>query len=808
MMILLVLALPLISGAALAQDVTITLENFGVKSVYRPGDMTGIRFRLLSSLEQPVNVRLVWEAPEAVGDIIEHTRDIALTPGQPALVWMYGILPTHDKMTNQTLWTIRVFELDEQGRRGRELGASKVSPQTAQQAGQPVPPIDGMIGVISQSMTNAGLGDYMVSSPGSQRPASFNEALRVINGIGLTDLPDRWFGLASFRTLVWAEIGPIGLRDAAAEAIRDYIRFGGHLVILLPQAGNDWGLGAPPMHLLHDLLPQHAPQMRDMTLRELLPVLSKRSEVPEVIGDLRLPVRIFTQLDNHYEPLFVLEDGELIGVQRTYGFGHISVIGIDPGSGTLAGTAAFVPGGVFETDVFWNRVLGRRGDTLKPRQLALLSDERRLRRSAIPLTVGTGPMFIEMISLSGSALAGLGLAFILFVAYWLLAGPIGFALLKGSNRLRHSWIAFALLGLVFTIVALGSVRVLRENDTRMQHITYLDHIARLPGQTRLDDPQYQRITSWFTLFLPGYLPLEVDLESEPGLRNLISGFSAPSVPVTPFANVDRYTVAVNSKHRYTVPARATTKEMYARWIGSVDEAWSRPFTVDQPLEMQGDVLVGAITSRLPAALDSVTIIINKPRRTVQPVYADRTGQDPALVGRGGVLNVGELWSISRLEPGQTIDFSRPAPGTASPALERAIATRFGDNISPSTTAGLTTSLNTNQRLLQLQALSLFEHLQPPDYLVLSRQDVDAARTYERVMAREIDLSAWMNRPCVIIIGYINNAESPLPLSIGGVRPQSEGVTIVRWIHPLPMPTEFAQPVNPPREPAQQPEPVP
>ena len=54
----------------------------------------------------------------------------------------------------------------------------------------------------------------------------------------------------------------------------------------------------------------------------------------------------------------------------------------------------------------------------------------------------------------------------------------------------------------------------------------------------------------------------------------------------------------------------------------------------------------------------------------------------------------------------------------------------------------------------------------------------------RLEGRELDLSPWFNRPCLIVIGYLENSETPLPIRIRGERPNSNGTTVVRWIKPL------------------------
>jgi hypothetical protein len=54
----------------------------------------------------------------------------------------------------------------------------------------------------------------------------------------------------------------------------------------------------------------------------------------------------------------------------------------------------------------------------------------------------------------------------------------------------------------------------------------------------------------------------------------------------------------------------------------------------------------------------------------------------------------------------------------------------------------------------------------------------------REVGRELDLSTWFTRPCVIIIGELKGSPCPIPMRLDGRELLSTGTTIVRWIYPL------------------------
>jgi hypothetical protein len=52
---------------------------------------------------------------------------------------------------------------------------------------------------------------------------------------------------------------------------------------------------------------------------------------------------------------------------------------------------------------------------------------------------------------------------------------------------------------------------------------------------------------------------------------------------------------------------------------------------------------------------------------------------------------------------------------------------------------------------------------------------------------------WFTRPCIMLIGYVENSPMPVPLRLNNndEPPPSSGLTIVRWIFPLPLDEEAA-----------------
>ena len=90
----------------------------------------------------------------------------------------------------------------------------------------------------------------------------------------------------------------------------------------------------------------------------------------------------------------------------------------------------------------------------------------------------------------------------------------------------------------------------------------------------------------------------------------------------------------------------------------------------------------------------------------------------------------------------------------------------------------------------LEMLSFYHQLTPPKYYRRGNKDPENVIA-SRQICRELDLSAWFTRPCVIVMGYLQlnpdeAVTTPVPFQVNGRRPASDGMVMVRWIYPLPL----------------------
>jgi hypothetical protein len=833
------------------QPVELQLEQFGVGSQYRPGDpLTAIRVTVTSNLTEPTPAWVQWKVPDADGEIVAFGRPVTLTPGRPTTLWLYAPLPASFEADSVTV--LEVLELRDDEPRD-ELASMRFSPRNARLAAQYLDPHKALIAVIGRD--SVGVEDYSAPSTTNGEPPGAMEDTRIINIATPEDLPDRWFPLQGIEAIIWsADAAPTQLRLDPANALRDYVQRGGHLVIILPQAGNPWGWGAVenPANRrteLDDLLPRTEPRLEQgVPLQDLLPIISKSRYLPrapttkpiEFPMDMRVfaqlqvkpeepelgdalaaasklaqpgaaitdaqptpapPRQLFDNISKPWRPLIALPDGRVIAIQRTYGHGRITLVGLNVGYRQLQSV------GLPHADVLWNRILGRRCDTPRNEDLSEMEAKRMLaQRSPQLINLASGELMEIPIRMAGEAAQAVLLSVLLFGVYWLAAGLVGYAVLKHYRQQQHAWLVFLATAGLFTLVAWGSVRVIRGTDVAIRHITFLDHVAEPQTEGRTSDHQLQKAVSWFSVYMPNYGRQRITIEPFEDQSNLLLSWHPPHKQrIERFPNVDRYRVDIARKPAdYAVPSRATAKQFYANYLGPVSAEWGGMLSADpnDPIRVdpaQPDRLLGTISHNLPGNLRNVRVMWVNDRRIGPRRYApasDGSGnEDPwfRLLESGDMLNAGMFWKLDGpLEPGRAYQLAEILKSGASAArldsnIDRTyigpILDRMDDYSSAVTGAAGPTAQN--QPLFR-DMLSIFQGLTPPDYIESDPRSPKTIRSLlvHREIGRELDLSGWFNRPAVIIMGELEDSPSPLPVTVNGQSPDSRGLTVVRWIYPL------------------------
>lgn len=789
----------LVSGRAQAQpaggtgEVRVEPDDFGVGNVSRRGDWTGVRLRIKDNglKQRQVLIRVSLSDPD--GDTPSYELERTLNPGVEQLEWVYPRLTFRFSQGDALVVTVHEAVEDAGAggfRPGALLSRTLISPQGKAVVDPPV----GIIAVLGDRAL--GLGTYAGGdSDGAQNQRSFHprghERTELALGVTPARMPDRWMGLASLDALVWAAGDPAELRGERARALREWVTRGGHLVVVLPQVGQTWT--NPQSNELHDIMPVVAVQRQEnVDLEPYRPLVNARVSP----GADRWPrtgtVHTFRRLGDAKMPeaMEILNgpDGRCVVVRRLVGAGAVTLVGLDLNQTALA------QGGLIDAEVFWHRVLGKRG---------------RLREEPAP-TTGPGPAPLglarqpwaydqdieRIIAQQGRAAVGVLAGFVMFVAYWLVAGPMGYMVLRSRGQNRHAWLAFVVVGIVFTGLAWGGASMLRPGRVEGRHLTFIDHVYGQP---------VTRARMWASVLVPWYgeATFRVPGESEDG-RSLsaIAPWDSPSDETSwsGFTDLRSYVIRTRRPFEMTVPTRSTSKQVQVDWAGG--PRWEMPIPTGEDGSGPGvlalvpgggpgsdrPLVTGTLVHNLPAAMTDVTVIVVRWQTTLpRPV----TGSGAVLPN---VLASAFAYSVREWPAGRPLDFGllttprqrREDGGTEGALLESYLRTLrpafYGQQ-----SFGLSQDRSSDPARMpdRLTALALFPMLPPPDLNSNAAVDYIA----ERRAAHGWDLGRWFTQPCVIVIGHVGAGSpgepSPVPLTVDGEDALVLGRTVVRWVYPLP-----------------------
>jgi hypothetical protein len=794
-----------LGGGLSGGEIDVQVEKFGVGNIARKGDWAGIRLKLqdTTSKQRELLVRIDGLDPD--GDTPQYERIVTSNPGVWQGLWMYVRLPFALDSTNGL--SASVYEAVEvSGERsvdyptgykpGRRLGYLPITPQGTSLAKD----TDGMLGMMGQR--DLGLQLYMggQGSFGEAWHPQGHERSDIVLGITPADLPDRWMGLRELDALVWGQGDPAELRGERAVAVREWVKRGGHLIIILPGVGQTWT--NPASNDLIDIMPTVSVARKEVAdlsgYRDL--VMRRKTDRDE--PDRPFPksgiVHTFKPLPDAQpgEAMRILNnpEGECIVARRLVGAGAVTMIGLD------LNQTAFSQFQLVDADVFWHRILGRRGSLEPPKQSqgqrpnfqnSLTNRHAWLYDQDIP----------SEISKKGAAAGGVLIGFVVFVLYWLVAGPLGFGLLKFRRWAQHAWVSFVLAAAVFTAISWTGATTLRQKDVDARHLTLLDHVYGQP---------IQRARMWADVMIPKYGTARIAItppdEDATGKRsvNALTSWDSP-VPDSAgwggFPDVRGYAVDTRAPDVLNVPSRQTVKQIEADWAGGPAWEMPRPLRVDEPGgigklilhdpnvevpapgKLPAPMIEGSLVHKMPGPLKNIVVVVVR-RQT----YINGNASSLPLCQAIAVKYVAD-W-----KPGESLDLgliTRPSSsGQAWPRLESYLADLKPAGSMDFTTSGVNDEREKNRAGDRLMALAFFSEFDPP------RVTGDSASQYaaQRAATHSWDLSMWFTQPCVIIVGELDGP-TPVPLTVDGqpVKSDASSKTIVRWIYPLPdNPPEYSR----------------
>ena len=745
-------------------DYTISVDSFGLGNAWRAGDITPLHITVSNTKRVPISAWISWDVPDGNGDIVAWGRPITLTPNQDVSTWLYA--PVQPWANGTTAWTLRLRTLID-GTPSEQLSSFRFSAQSVSAA--PISQQHGAIAVVGTR--RLGLG----SLAGAGKAVTVLEPTSVISGLQPDDLPDTWPCFDSIDTLVWADAQP-ELDYRQSKAIEEWVSRGGHLVIILPTIGNPWGVGSQQSPLA-SILGDIEPTLGNATVSDFQTILGK----PRNNNPLMLTVRSFDA--KNYTPIFTLPDSRVIAITKDVDVGMCSIIGIDIADGRLA--ALGLPKG----DVFWNRILGRRGDTPTPMTLQELDDLSML-SGTIPTstTLPMGSIAAQTIAMSTAAGGRLGTVFILVIAYIIIGGPIGYFVLRKKNKLRWSWMWFATTAVIFTATTWVLAQTTSTVVTPLRHLSIIDQVYGAPKQ---------QAHGWFSLYLPNYSTNQVSIA---GHANLLMPWTPPELLKAPsFADTQHVSVNIDLVPSFfDQPSRATTANFQYNWSGGMQSETYKSLIrvgVDEKprvraLDNGASIgLAGLVENKMGVSMHDLTVIWVTDEKITPALFAkDDNGKElpwTTYSESGKPLNVVYSWRLSSSwDPEEHLSLYAFEP-TKDVLLEKGFDERYKQE-NRWDAYGNGAAMPEAEMRKRLEMLSLFSHLKPPVYQKRAgSKKSPPSHAIIREGGRELDMASWFGRPCIIIMGFVKNASIPIPIEVDDEEiTKSDGMTMVRWVYPL------------------------
>ncbi len=519
--------------------------------VYRRGCYAPVAVRLTLTNEDHRTVYIRLEQQDRDGDIIYTDEMVALTAGldgQARQQWLY-FMPNPQTGAADRPFNIQI--LDDKGvaitvfHNGKETRRVELpdNPETLSEE---------FFLVLNIGTETAGkirsLSDF-------QEPdaSEFTKPLRVAH-VSPDLVPDHWFGLEMVDAIVWDSADPKTLTGYQRQAILDWVRHGGRLLIA---AGGT------------------SDELKDSEFRDFLPV-----EISGVKAENHLPADLLLATwgllssdDLEYDKPMqvaqcVLREGaeamvQSAGETQTYlarmrvGEGSITYLALTLRN--LFGTDA-----EYEPSDFFRRALMLR------RQGPLQQQDPGWRGFSEPVDLFGG--MNRYIGFEKKTTIYMLVAILFVIAYGLLATWGSWFALMRRKMLKHSWTVFFLVSAAASLLGVLAVQAIQGVGTELHQLTIVDgtvdsSVVTAHGLFGLKTSTYrQDVEVWLPQGPPEY---DKSKRSPHYLRPM-----SPKVSLNEsagrFADTKRYRAEPSRAQLLGVPIRATLKQFEGYWRGTMD----------------------------------------------------------------------------------------------------------------------------------------------------------------------------------------------------------------------------------------------
>ncbi len=731
------------AGSATGQVQGVLLEaprdQLGLSGKARLGAWTPLRVSLENQAAEPRQVVCRWLLKDADGDRVLAQRRVTLDALSSQDAWMYGPLPM--KWRQNEPWVLQVLNEDAT----EELARIDAPPPTL------IMPAQRMIGIA---------GTYSLGLEAYTTPNTSHEPITLVTGLSLTTLPDRWYGLSAIDTLIWTRNGgepddPL-VSSATQQALREWVRRGGHLIVMLPAYGQTW-TGSN----MADLLPVKEDQIRRIEGRPPSRLGAVRSE--EV---LNVEMNVFDIDPGDGVGVIWRHNNEPIIVAKRFGFGRVTLFGLDISDRRFAQMG--LPNG---PNRIWNDVFMWQAPVFEPARIKAEIDDGKMSRADQRSRIPLGRFIPGRISMRGTAAPALLAAILLFGLYWFAAGPLSVIVLKKRDATRHSWVWFTAVVLVFSAISWAGAWMMAPKRAAVSHFTILS--------ARADSPTVHA-HSWLSLYIPKFANQMVELDPDhPSARHtLASPGLVTGLDDSGFLDPQTYEIDTAAPRKADIPFRSTAKQLEADYLGRIDQqqtGLSEPLILPQGiLKVENFRPRGKLSHGLPGPLRDVLLIYCPGENKTPQVWPLR---DPWEARQ--VLDLDQFTASYPLviRPKDTTYTKREMKREGW--LGQILSGTPGQMLIDVTGAEVLTS--STEMIRYIQMLSFFDTLPPPNFRKIG---FPQAVAYHRGLGQQLDVTPVLAGHRLIIVGHLEDSPLPIPMTVQEEEVSASGWTVVRWVYDL------------------------
>lgn len=559
------------------------------------------------------------------------------------------------------------------------------------------------------------------------------------------NVPGAWFGLEMADHVVWDAADPSALEYSQVEALIEWVRRGGHLVLAASRTA-----GVLSQSALGPLLPvEVGPTQTHQTM------LDVQRRMLAMDGDQEWPGGLMVCQTTLRPGARAEITDERLPFLSTSRVGHGSVTFV---AAELRDLWRIEPETVFEAEADSPT---REAQVL--RSTKLLDALFGLRQASIQgmqgSVVAETDLFenvkrtVDFRSRSGAFMV---VAILFVVAYVLTATVVSWQWLKQRDWPHLNWTVFAALVLLASVVSLGAVRVVRGISTELHQLCVVDLTT---------ESHQARATCYFGLKTARHTNLDLWLPSDPSLPESEQPGSCALKPMPPVSRKDPRGFLSPQNYRARpvrarlegVPFRATLKQFVGQWAGVISDG------------LKGEMRVSR------GEISDQSWIENGLGVDLQGCYLLVARVEPRTERTAGYINVYDLGTV---QDGQRIaqlgtylrELKQEKEGATGPAPEepereptlKDLQKQWGQDLRPSLMPGFggprereIDPENYDKALLLLTTLKEYE----PANAGSGIGDLDLLATH----CRELDRSDTLSPEVVMLVGFADRA-SPVRLA--------------------------------------------